>query len=106
MTESNGIDFDVHRAGFPIIVLHGDNVDRHSIIDALEPAFTKEDGWRRVYLNTPGHGGSSAEGIKSNDDVLLRLADFMNAKLRAQRFSPISPSTTIVRKWHGTFLKR
>jgi pimeloyl-ACP methyl ester carboxylesterase len=92
MAEAGDIDFEVHGAGFPIFVLHGGNVDRHSMIDALEPAFVDGDAWRRIYLDTPGHGGSSAEGIKSNNDVLLRLTDFINAKLGAQRFALIGES--------------
>ncbi len=92
MRRLEGIDFETRGAGRPLVVLHGANIDRLSMIDALEPAFDGLPGWERIYLDTPGHGASPADGIESNDHVLSRLADFLDAHLANRRFSLIGES--------------
>jgi pimeloyl-ACP methyl ester carboxylesterase len=41
--------------GTPLIFIHGFTVD-HRLLLPLEYAFTDRPGWRRIYLDLPGHG--------------------------------------------------
>ncbi|MFE7590352.1 alpha/beta fold hydrolase [Kitasatospora sp. NPDC057512] len=43
--------------GTPIVLIHGYTVD-HRVLLPLEPAFADRPGWRRLYLDLPGHGAS------------------------------------------------
>jgi len=65
-----------HGTGVPLIALHGAGVDHREIeaaVEAVVPA-----GYRRIYLDLPGMGRSSAEGLNGNDDVVRRLVDFLD----------------------------
>ena len=44
--------------GRPILVLHGAKLDHRHMLDAIEPAFSGISGWKRVYIDLPGHGQS------------------------------------------------
>lgn len=57
--------------GRPLIILHGVTLDHRYMVEAMEPAFGGVDGWRRIYVDMPGHGQSPPDDrINSMDDVL------------------------------------
>lgn len=43
--------------GTPVVLIHGYTVD-HRVLLPLEPVFADRPGWRRLYLDLPGHGTS------------------------------------------------
>ncbi len=86
------IDFEVHGKGRNILILHGGNVDRNSMIDAIEPVFRTLGGWARIYPDTPGHGKSPATGVSCNDDVMSRLSEFISSHFEDERFSIVGES--------------
>ncbi|MFD7908706.1 alpha/beta fold hydrolase [Kitasatospora sp. NPDC059747] len=43
--------------GTPIVLIHGYTID-HRLLLPLDPAFADRPGWRRIYLDLPGHGNS------------------------------------------------
>jgi len=43
--------------GLPIVMIHGYTVD-HRVLLPLEPVFDSHPGYRRIYLDLPGHGDS------------------------------------------------
>lgn len=58
-------------AGTPILVLHGGGLDHRHMLDALEPVFIQSSGWRRVYIDLPGHGLSKVdESVQTQDGAL------------------------------------
>lgn len=60
--------------GRPVVILHGGGLDHRHMRDALEPVFEGLSGWKRVYLDLPGHGKSPAdEALQTQDDVLDRV---------------------------------
>lgn len=64
--------------GRPLVVLHGGLLDHRHMVDTLEPAFAQRSGWRRIYVDLPGCGGSTGFAhVNSQDDVLAELATFM-----------------------------
>jgi pimeloyl-ACP methyl ester carboxylesterase len=53
------------------VVLHGFSLDQRSAAAAFEPSFRSRPGWRRLYLDFPGMGGTVApDWVASTDDVL------------------------------------
>lgn len=64
-----------HGTGLPLIALHGAGVDHREIEAALEPIVPA--GLRRVYPDLPGMGRSTADGLRSNDDVVALLGEFV-----------------------------
>lgn len=53
----NGISHTTHGDGVPIVMIHGYTVD-HRVLLPLEPVFDTRPGFRRIYLDLPGHGDS------------------------------------------------
>ncbi|WP_066948433.1 alpha/beta fold hydrolase [Microtetraspora fusca] len=43
--------------GTPLVMIHGYTID-HRLLLPLEPVFAQRPGWRRHYLDLPGHGSS------------------------------------------------
>ncbi|MFW9844412.1 MAG: alpha/beta fold hydrolase [Candidatus Thorarchaeota archaeon] len=65
--------------GFPIIILHGSTLDSRSMIGCMEPIFENRTGWKRIYIDFPGHGQTPGKDwIKSSDDVLQIILDFID----------------------------
>jgi pimeloyl-ACP methyl ester carboxylesterase len=66
-------------SGTPVLALHGTGVDHREIAHALEPVFTADPGFRRLYPDLPGMGLTPAPAtIASNDDVLDLLLGFID----------------------------
>ena len=64
-----------HGTGVPLVALHGAGVDHREIEAAVEAVVPT--GYRRIYPDLPGMGLSTAEDLDGNDDVVLRLCDFL-----------------------------
>ncbi|HEY3334291.1 MAG TPA: alpha/beta hydrolase [Candidatus Limnocylindrales bacterium] len=56
--------------GRPIVMLHGLPADHRLPLHHLEPVFERRPGWRRVYLDLPGMGGTPIGNVASVDDML------------------------------------
>jgi len=57
------------------------------MVREMEPYFSGRDGWKRIYLDMPGHGQSpSADWITSMDDVLRVVEEFLDQIVPGQRF--------------------
>lgn len=53
----NRISHTIRGDGVPIVMIHGYTVD-HRVLLPLEPVFDSHPGFRRIYLDLPGHGDS------------------------------------------------
>lgn len=62
--------------GMPVLILHGAGVDHREMAAALEPLFTQRPGYRRIYVDLPGMGGTPGDALNTNDDVLDLLIGF------------------------------
>lgn len=76
-------DVDVHYVEFPadspmtgtVLLLHGFTCDHRMMTATFEPVFDERRGWRRLYLDLPGHGRSGATvQVDSTDAVFAILA--------------------------------
>lgn len=79
--------------GTPVIVLHGVTLDLCYMMDIMEPGFRGSGNWKRIYVDMPGHGQSPGrEDIRSQDDLLNTVLDFVNEILPDEPFALVGLS--------------
>lgn len=82
------LNFSSKGTGRPLVVLHGLPLDHTAMEPSFEPVFEHRAGWRRIYVDLPGHGKSPApDWIRSNDDMARAVEEFIEALLPGQRFA-------------------
>lgn len=80
-------------SGKPILILHGVTLDHRYMMDVMEPVFRGMEGWKRVYVDMPGHGQSPArDTIQSQDDLLEAVMAFTNQLLPEELFALVGLS--------------
>lgn len=62
-----------------VVLVHGFPVDQRLMAGAFEPVFADRPGWRRVYVDLPGMGGTVAPDVASTDDVFRILRGAVQA---------------------------
>jgi len=79
--------YELFGEGRPIIMLHGWSIDHHHMVSAMEPLFRQRDGWKRIYLDLPGHGRTPGKDWITNQDKILDVVlDFIDNLIPGQRF--------------------
>ncbi|WEG15145.1 alpha/beta hydrolase [Alkalihalophilus pseudofirmus] len=87
------IHYKIEGEGTPILILHPLGTDYRSMYLWLEPLFKRSTGFQRIYIDLPGHGKSIASHqLKTTDDMLQNILEFINMKLGNQLFSLIGCS--------------
>ncbi len=87
------IHFEVNGEGFPLLILHAMGTDHRSMKGWLEPVFNKVEGFQRIYIDLPAHGRSTIDDcVKSTDDLLGNLLDFIDDTYKEKEFSLIGAS--------------
>ena len=87
------VSYEIVGEGRPILMLHGWPVDHSYMMAAFEPVFEALDGWQRVYFDLPGMGNTpGAEWIKTNDDMLQVVLDFIDQIVPEHNFTLIGLS--------------
>ncbi len=72
--EGVNVYYEVVGEGHPILMLHGYGIDHHVMTGCMEPVFQKRAGFRRIYMDLPGMGRSSAPEWLENTDQMLAIA--------------------------------
>jgi pimeloyl-ACP methyl ester carboxylesterase len=81
------IYYETYGSGFPLISIHGYTPDHRLMKGCMEPLFARRSGWQRVYFDLPGMGQTpGSEQIKSTDDMLAVVVDFIDALLPGRPF--------------------
>jgi pimeloyl-ACP methyl ester carboxylesterase len=81
-----------HGSGTPILMIHGFCVDHHLLL-GLDPLFAVQGQWRRVYIDLPGMGKSTAgPGIKSAEAVADAVVSFALKTFGNERFAVLGNS--------------
>lgn len=81
------VHYEVFGEGRPILMLHGLGDDHTATIYEMERHFTNREGWKRIYLDMPGHGKTSgADWITGTDQVLEVVEDFIDRVIPGERF--------------------
>jgi pimeloyl-ACP methyl ester carboxylesterase len=79
--------YEVRGRGKAILMLHGLYSDHSGMSFTMEPHFGERQGWRRIYLDLPGHGRTPApEWITSHDQVLDVIEQFIVQVIPGERF--------------------
>ena len=82
------VEVEIRGEGRPILLLHGWSADRRYMLADLEPVFSSVPGWRRIYLDLPGHGGTPApEWLGTQDQMLAVLSDLIDLVFPDGRFA-------------------
>ncbi len=73
--------------GRPIVMLHGWGCDHRHMVSDMEPLFRQRDGWKRIYLDLPGHGATPGKDWITNQDKILDVVlEFIDRVIPGQRF--------------------
>lgn len=94
------IYYEIYGEGYPILMLHGFEVDHRVLKGSMEPIFNNKSGYKRIYLDLPGMGKTVGEDwIKSSDQILDIVIEFIDKIIPNQKFIIASES-------YGCYLAR
>ena len=87
------IHYEAYGEGKPIIILPGWSMNTRLTAHEMEPYFQGRLGWKRMYIDPPGHGKTPGKDWITNQDKILELILACIDKLTTgQRFSLIGVS--------------
>jgi pimeloyl-ACP methyl ester carboxylesterase len=90
LVTNGNIYYEIVGSGFPILIMHSMGTDHRSMKTWIEPIFENIQGYQRIYIDLPAHGLSFIdENLKSSDDILLNILDFIDKTIPNQAFSLI-----------------
>jgi pimeloyl-ACP methyl ester carboxylesterase len=79
--------YEILGEGTPIVLLHGWSRDHHALKRTFEPLFELKPGWKRIYLDLPGHGKTPGkQNIQSQDDILELILEFIDKVVGEEKF--------------------
>lgn len=78
--------------GFPVLIIHGWQMNGKVEAQDLEPIFVRTPGLLRIYVDLPGMGATPANGAKNLDDMYHRLVEFVESRLGRSRFALVGSS--------------
>lgn len=84
----NGVE---RGSGTPLVLLHGFGVD-HRILLPLDPVIEAAGGWRRIYLDLPGCGGTPIGDVASAEDVVGAVRDEIRRRVGDEPFAVLGNS--------------
>ena len=91
--ENITVHYEEFGEGKPIIILPGWSLNTRQAAHRMEPFFQQREGWKRIYIDPPGHGKTPGEDWITNQDKMLEVILACIDKLTAgQRFSMVGIS--------------
>jgi pimeloyl-ACP methyl ester carboxylesterase len=94
------VHYEEKGAGRPMVMLHGWPMDHTQMTFEMEPHFEHRRGWRRIYPDLPGFGGTPGpDWIRDNDQMLEFLLKFIDSVIPGERFVAAGTS-------YGAYLAR
>lgn len=86
--ENITVHYEVFGKGKPIIILPGWGLNTRLTAHETEPYFQGRAGWKRIYIDPPGHGKTPAKAwITSQAQILEVLLACIDQLTAGQRFS-------------------
>lgn len=104
------VHYEVFGAGKPIIILPGWGLNTRLTAYETEPYFQGREGWKRIYIDPPGHGKTPGKDwIADQDQILEVLLACIDQLTTGQRYSVIGFSLGAylargVRRSRGQFI--
>jgi len=87
------IYYETYGEGRPVLMIHGFYPDHRLMVGCMEPIFASRPGWKRIYFDLPGMGGTKGElRIDCSDKVLEVLLGFVDHVIPHQRFLVVGES--------------
>lgn len=87
------VHYEAISEGRPILMLHGFSVDHRYMMADFEPIFQRRHGWKRIYVDLPGHGKTRGpDWITNNEGMLQATLDFIDTVIPGQRFALVGSS--------------
>ncbi|MBK9125478.1 MAG: alpha/beta hydrolase [Chloroflexi bacterium] len=80
-TTINGtsVYYEERGSGLPVVILHGFSLDHESMLNVFEPLFAGHDGYRRLYLDMPGHGRTAGtDALCSSQAIAQTILAFLD----------------------------
>ena len=71
--ENITVHYEVFGEGRPIIVLPGWGLNTRLTAHEIEPYFQGREGWKRIYIDPPGHGRTPGKDWITNQDQILEV---------------------------------
>lgn len=91
--ENIKVHYEVFGEGKPLIVLPGWGLNTRLTAHETEPYFQQREGWKRIYIDPPGHGKTPGkEWITDQDKILEVVLACIDTLTAGQRFSLIGIS--------------
>lgn len=91
--ENITVHYEVYGEGKPIIILPGWGLNTQLTAHEIEPYVQQRDGWKRIYIDPPGHGKTPGKDWITNQDKILEiLLACIDKLISGQRFSLIGVS--------------
>lgn len=82
------IEIEIRGEGRPIVLIHGWSADRRYMLADLEPVLSAVPGWRRIYLDLPGHGRTPAPAwLATQDQMLAIVSELIDVVVPDGRFA-------------------
>jgi len=82
------VHYELFGEGRPILMLHGWGVDHRHMVSNMEPIFSQRSGWKRLYLDLPGHGQTPGMDWITNQDKMLEVVlDFINTIIPGEKYA-------------------
>lgn len=79
--------------GRPVVILHGWSLDHTCEMLDFEPIFEERPGWRRIYLDLPGHGRTpGAEEVDNMDAILEVILASIDYLAQGERLAVVGTS--------------
>jgi pimeloyl-ACP methyl ester carboxylesterase len=91
--ENITVHYEVFGEGKPIIILPGWGLNTRWTAYEIEPCFQERAGWKRIYIDPPGHGKTPGKDWITDQDKILEVLLACVDKLTAgERFSLVGIS--------------
>lgn len=87
------IHYKVYGEGKPIVILHSMGTDYRAMSAWLEPLFSENNRFKRIYVDLPAHGLSSInDQFKGTEEMVESVKALIHKVIGEQRFSLIGMS--------------
>jgi pimeloyl-ACP methyl ester carboxylesterase len=67
------IHYETYGEGRPILFIPGWGLNTRLTNDQMEPCFHQREGWKRIYIDPPGHGKTPGKDWITNQDEMLEV---------------------------------